>query len=628
MAGYAGKFLRVNLTTGGVTAEPVPEQVKKDFIGGRGFGVRYLYDEVAPGVDPLSPENKLLLLVGPLAGTTAQFCSRWVAVAKSPLTGILGAASGGGDFGAWMKFAGFDFIIIEGKAAKPVYLYIERDHCEIRDGTELWGMTTAQTQDRLRDVHGKQVRAACIGPGGEKLVRYAAIVSGRRTASRCGMGTVMGAKNLKAVAINASRNIELHNPGAFRQLVKKQIDICKADTLTNMHSRYGTTGGVADRSATGSLPVRNYRAGQLDGAEKLSRFEYEKLRIGEFGCYSCLCNCGKTHKVVEGPYAGAYSEGPEYESEWAFTGPIDSDDIGVTIAADSLCDQLGIDTLSAGATIGFAYELFGRGIITAEDTDGLELTYGNHAAMMALIEKIGRREGFGDLLAEGAKRVAEHIGRGSEAYAMQVKGLEIPAYEPRSLKLYGLNFATANIGGSVTYGSAAMQNVKPIPRPVDRFADEGIGDICAFNQKLRALVNSVIVCLFGSLFEWYTAGMENQPLVASPLLAQLLAAATGIAEFESPAYLDKAAERILNLDRAFNVREGLDRKDDTLPERFLTEPLQKAGPAEGQLIRKLDTLLDEYYGSLNWTKQGIPTPEKLEELGLGAVIEHIGRFMK
>ncbi len=621
MGGYAGKFLRVNLTSGKVKEEFVPEQVKKDFIGGRGFGVKYLYDELAPGVDPLSPENKLLLLNGPLVGTTAQSCSRWIAVSKSPLTGILGAASGGGDFGAWMKFAGFDFIIIEGKAAKPVYLYIERDHCEVRDGTALWGMSTVQTQDTLREVHGKRVRVACIGPGGEKLVRYAAIVTGRRTASRCGMGTVMGSKNLKAVAINASRHIELHNPSAFRELVKKQIDICKADEIFKVFSRYGTTGAVTARSVAGSFPVRNYREGQLGGAEKLSPLEYEKLRVGEFGCYNCMCNCGKIHKVRSGPYAGAYSEGPEYESAWAFTGPIDSDDIGVTIAADSLCDQFGLDTLSTGATIGFAYELFEKGIITTEDTDGLEITYGNHAAMITLIERIVRRQGFGDLLAEGTKRLAERIGKGSDAYAMHVKGLEIPAYEPRSLKLYGLNFATANIGGSVNYGSAALQSMKPIPRLVDRFADEGIGDVCAWNQKMRALINSVTVCLFATLFEWYTAGMES--LVVPPLVSQLLVAATGIAEFGDPAYLDKAGERILNLDRAFNVREGLDRKDDTLPKRFLAEPLQKAGPSEGQVIRKLDTLLDEYYGSLNWTKQGIPTPEKLKDLRLEGVINDI-----
>lgn len=611
MAGYGGKLLRVDLSRGQISQELIPEEAKLAFVGGRGLGIKYLYDELAPGTDPLGPGNKLLLLNGPLAGTNAQSVSRWMVITKSPLTGAYARSVAGADFGAWLKFAGYDLIILEGQAARPVYLHIGREGAELRDAGEIWGQNTQETQEWLVRQHGPLTRSACIGPAGERLVRFAAIVSARRTASRCGVGAVMGAKRLKAVAITTQRHIELADPEAFRALVREQIGYNKEDLGYQNSHEMGTTGASSHFNRLGIFPVRNFRAGQMKGSEEFSGDEYRKLRVGEFGCYSCSARCGKHHRVLSGPYAGAESEGPEYESIWAFTGPIDSANLGATVAADQLCDDLGMDTISTGNAIGFAFEIFEKGIITEKDTDGLKLRYGNHAAMVELIHKIGRREGLGAILAEGVARAAEHIGHGASAYAMHAKGLELPAYEPRAAKAHGLNYATSNIGGSHCFGYAAQEIFGvPVPRPVDRFADTGKGDIAAYNQNRTALTEMGIVCTFAAGWRWF-----------GRLYHRMLTAATGIPEFDDRAYLAVAAERLYNLERCFNVREGFSRAQDTLPQRMLTEPLeQPGGPAHGQVVRAQDALLDEYYAARGWNADGIPTAEKLRELGLEGVI--------
>jgi aldehyde:ferredoxin oxidoreductase len=357
MKGYAGKVLRVNLSAKIVADEPLPLQMVMDFVGGQGFGIKYLYDELEAGVDALGEKNMLLLVPGVLAGTQAQGIARWDVCTKSPATGGFAKACSGGDFGAWIKFAGYDGIIIEGKSAKPVYLYIGPEGAEIKDAQEIWGEDTVDTQEWLSRQHGDSVRAACIGIAGENLVKYAAIVSGRRTASRCGVGTVMGSKLLKAVAIKAQRNVNLYNPEGFNRLVKEQIEIMRSSWEYKKNQEYGTTDGAVTKNNIGAYPVRNNRRGELNGFERLGPEVFKKYRVGHAGCYSCSVRCGKIHVVLDGPYAGARSEGPEYESYWAFSGPIDSNNIEATIAADQLCDDLGLDTISTGNTIGFAYEL-------------------------------------------------------------------------------------------------------------------------------------------------------------------------------------------------------------------------------------------------------------------------------
>jgi len=358
----------------------------------------------------------------------------------------------------------------------------------------------------------------------------------------------------------------------------------------------------------------------MEGCEKLSSEEYKKIEVGEFGCYSCPARCGKIHAVKTGPYAGASSEGPEYESYWSFSGPIASPDIGATVAADELCDKLGLDSISTGGCIGFAFELYEKGILTKHDTDGLELTYGNHAAMIALIKKIGKREGFGNVLAEGTVRAAKQIGKGSEAYTMQVKGLELAGYEPRALKATGFGYATSNIGGSHNYGSIAFQEWgMPVPRAVDRFTEEGKADIVIWNQNRVATAETGVVCVFS--FDW--GRWYDQ------FFGRMLVAATGIEEFADWSYLDKVGDRIINLDRAFNVRDGFDRRQDTLPKRFQTEPLHTiTAEGEGQMVRSLDKFLDEYYNLRGWTQNGIPAPEKLRELGLDYVAKDMEPFIK
>jgi len=606
MTGYTARFLRINLSTREIGTELVPDKVIIDFIGGRGFGINYLYQELAPGIDPLSEHNKLLILTGVLAGTSAQSVARWMVCTKSPLTGAFARSVAGADYGAWLKFTGYDFIIIEGKAERPVYIHLTSDGCKIHDASELWGKGTKETGERLSQAHGRNTRVACIGPAGERLVRYAAIVIGGRAAARCGIGTVMGSKNLKAIAITTQRNLQLHDPVAFKQLVKEQIDAYRNNTIYQRHRAHGTTYGQDHVNALGMFPVKNFRYGRLTNYEKIGGQEYEKIRTGSFSCYSCSARCGKAHFVTTGPYAGTRGDGgPEYETIWAFTGPIDSTNIGAPVAADQLCDDLGLDTISTGNCIGFAYELYEKGIITQQDTDGMELTYGNHSAMITLIKKIALREGFGDILAEGTMRAAATIGKGAESYAIHVKGLELPGYDPRAVKAMGFNYATSNIGGSHNYGYSPQEVYgRPVPRKVDRFAEEENADIVIYNQDCRAMAEVGIACTFAMSWGWFPA--------------------TGIDQFDDTDYLWKVGERIINLERSFNVREGFGRKEDTLPKRMLTEPLHTEGaPGEGQMVRDLDKFLDRYYQLRGWTQEGIPSKQKLEELGLGYVLRDI-----
>ncbi len=610
MSSYKGKFLRIDLSKKTYQVEKIPDEVKRDWIGGRGFGIRYLYEELRPKIDPLGPENKLFFLTGVLGGTTAQGFSRYIVMGKSPSTGCVGRSVGGGNFGAQIKFAGYDFLIIEGISDHPTYLYIDQDGVKFLDASTLWGLDTQETQERIKKIHGEETQCACIGPAGEKLVRFATITHGRRTASRCGMGTVMGSKRLKAIAIQAKEKVIPENPEAFKEAVEKQISILKTHPRRVRMTGYGTTTLVEVADRLGCFPTRNFQAGRMEGIEKLIPEEFAKIKLKNFGCFSCMTRCGQVHEVKEGSFKGVYSEGPEYETIWAFSGQVGNNDLGAIVAADSLCDHLGIDTISTGNVIGFVMELFEKRIITQKEADGLDLRWGNIQSILSLVEKIGKREGFGRLLGEGVKRASEEIGRGAQNYAMHAKGLELPAYEPRSIKGYGLSYATSNIGGSHMYGRPRQELYGTAePRMVDRLADEGKGDIIALVQKQQAGEEVVIICTFG-----------NSGLTPS-LLGDLLASASGYEEFRDPAYIEKVGERIVCLERCFNVREGFDRKEDTLPGRMFTEPLLNAGEATGQMIRKMDTLLDEYYEAFGYNKEGIPTSPRITDLGLKKFLE-------
>jgi aldehyde:ferredoxin oxidoreductase len=616
------RLLRVNLSSGQIKEEEIPKRIAEEYVGGRGFGTKYFYDEVPPGTDPLGPDNKLLLGPGPLAGTSAQSFSKWMVVTKSPLTGTITRSYGGGDFGAWLKWAGFELIIIEGKAEKPVYLYIKDGKYEIRDAGAVWGKTTSQAQEYLKKEHGPKAQIVCIGPAAERLVRYSGIISGRRVAARGGIGTVMASKNLKAVVLEADRSETLADLAEFKRLVRQQVKSYKEtmDGLSLQTFRdYGTVMGVdVPGRVFGSFPVRNFREGDLEGLEKLSFLLYAAITQKHTGCYACMLKCGKVRQVPDGPYAGATSEGPQYETVWAFTGPTGCTNLEATVYADHLCCELGLDTISTGNSIGFAYELFEKGILTTKDTDGLVLSYGDPEPMIELIGKIGRREGLGDILAEGVKRAAERIGKGSEQYAMHVKGQELPGYDPRALKAGGMNFALSTGGANHAYGYASQEIGNPNPRLVDAAADDNKGDIVKFNHDNVAAFELANCCHFPAM---------HLDFIDLDLMGKMLEAALGVSRFGNADYLWYVGEKVYNLERCFNIREGFTRKDDTLPKRMYTEPL-KGGARDGEVIRKPDTIIDEYYGARGWDRDGIPTRETLARLGLEEIDKDIAKFRR
>jgi aldehyde:ferredoxin oxidoreductase len=610
MAGYKNRILRVDLTERTFSEEPLSKELIHDYGGGRGFGIKLLYNELRPGVNPLGEESKLIFIAGPLAGTNAQSFGRYKVFFKSPLTGTYFKSSSGGYLAAEMKFAGFDAVIIKGIADKPVYLWIHDGKYELRDATYLWGLDCDDTHTLVREELGDPgIRLGCIGPSGEHAVKYAGIFSDRRTCGRGGGGTVMGTKNLKAIAFRGHEKIELADPKAFAAAVKEQIKEYQKNPQFASFSETGTQ--IAEfTNILGMYPTRNFREGVLPNWERVEGSEYSKLRIRKTRCYSCMVHCGSITKVASGKYAGAWTEGPEYETTWAFTGPVVDANIARTIAADKLCDDLGLDTISTGNTIGFAYELYEQGIITKKDTDGLELAFGNGEPVIPLIRQIAYREGLGDLLAEGTREVARRVGHGAEQYAIQVKGLELPAYDPRGAKAHGLNLMTSNIGADHNSGYSAQEIFgAPVPREVDRFAVEGKGELTKWNQDLTAFLETGILCSF----------IPSMGMLSPEVYGRLLSAATGVADFADPDFLWQLGERIFNLERMFNVREGLGSKDDVFPKRLTGDPMP-SGPSTGQVF-EAEPLLKDYYQERGWdVKTGIPTEAKLNELGLGFTI--------
>jgi aldehyde:ferredoxin oxidoreductase len=620
MSVYRNKLLRIDLSKKEATEIPIQGSVIKDFVGGRGFGIEYLYKNLAPGTDPLGSDNILLLVPGILGGTNAPGFSRWIAMTKSPLTGAYIRSVGGGKFGAAIKNGGYDFIAIHGKADKPTYVYMSKDGVQFMDASDLWGLDTFDTQDRLWEKHDKShTHIACIGPAGENLVKFAAIIHEKRAAARGGVGTVMGSKNLKAVAINTAGGgtPALSDRATFLRLVKDHNEVLKTHDRRKKMTAYGTTFMTVRMHEMGIFPVKNFQEGGLPGVEKIGAEEFAKLKVGDYGCYACTTRCGNIFQAKEGKYAGIASEGPEYETVFSFGGEIANTDPGAIIAADALCDRLGLDTISMGVVAGFVMELYERGIVTSQQLDGLTPAWGDTDALFILIDKVAKRAGVGNILAEGTVKAGKIFGNNAEYYAMTAKGLELPGYEPRAAKAHGLGYATSNIGGSHMYGYA-RQEISGFkePREIDRFADEGKGDVAGWNQIKKAVEETGILCNFAD---------SN---VTAQLISDLFVAATGRPDLKDPKNIDSFGERIVALERCFNVREGFTRKDDTLPERMFKEPLQNAGPSTGQVVAKMDTLLDEYYAFMGYDKNGIPTGKKLEELGLSDVAKDMEKFRK
>lgn len=618
--GYTGKVLRIDLTARTFSEEPLPEQVARDFIGGAGFTVKYLFDEVPADCDPLGPDNKLIYACGPFTGTRVPCASRMAVNAKSPATGAMGVAMTGGHFPVELKRAGYDVLIIEGRAEKPTYVWIKDGNVRFRDAADLWGLTTSDCQQVIKDeLNDQNVRVSCIGPAGEKLANLACIVNERRVAGRRGLGAVMGSKNLKAIALRGDQQMTIADDESFKVARKRMLDAMKdSPVLYSEFAKVGTSGNVDNCTALGIFPAKNWTAtGEHDYPETIGSQAVATRGVGRTACAGCPVACSQMRLAQAGPYAGVMTEGPEYETLYSFGGVTGVDDPDAIIAADRMSDEFGLDTMSAGVTIAFAMELFERGILTVADTGGMDLSFGNHESMIKLLHMMGEREGLGDLLADGVRVAARKIGQGSEKYALHVKGLELPAYDVRGAKGHGLGYATSYTGADHNKGYAIQEIFGlPFPYAVDRFAVEGKGKLTMWNQDARTAVGDCpTMCIFMLDTSVAPFLFENT--------ADLMKGVTGLDL--TPDDVQRVGERVNNLAKVFNTMAGLTRADDDLPERLKTEPIP-AGPAKGQLISQLDLdqMLDEYYEARGWRADGVPTRAKLEELRLGGAADRLG----
>lgn len=600
MAGWAGKLLRVNLTEGTISKEDLKLEDARNYIGGRGLGSKILMDEVDPRVDPFSPENKLIFMTGPLTGTFAGSSGRYEVVAKAPLTGTIGASNSGGHFGPELKYAGYDGIIFEGKSDKPVYLYINDDDVQLRSAEHLWGKTVFDTTDELLKETAEDARVACIGPGGEKLVLFATVMNDKhRAAGRSGLGAVMGSKNLKAVVVRGTKSIEAAKPDEFLESCIDARNKLKAHPVTGAGlPAYGTEILINILNQAGALPTRNWRdGGYFEYADEIGGESLkEKYLVKNKGCFGCNIGCGRVTRIPEGKFK-SFGEGPEYEAAWALGADCGVRDLAAISKANFICNELGIDPITMGSTIACAMEMYEKGILTREEL-GRSLNFGDAEGIVEMTRMTGLREGFGDKLAEGSYRLAESYGH--PELSMSVKKQEMPAYDGRGVQGMGLEYATSNRGGCHVRGYLTSPEILGVPVKLDPLVTTDKAGWLKTFQDLTAVVDSAGICLFT------TFG------IGLPEIAAMLRGATGMDCSDEEVL--KAGERIWNLERMFNMKAGFTKADDRLPERLLKEPLPN-GPAKGKVV-ELDTMLKEYYQVRGWDENGVPTSEKLQELGL------------
>ena len=610
MKGYMGKILRVDLTKGRVEVEKLDEKLARKFIGGSGLATKILSDETGAKTDPLGPENRLIFMTGPFAATPVITSGRHHMVTKSPLTGAYTESDSGGTWGPYLKRAGFDGVVVTGKASKPVYLWVTDGKAEIRDASRYWGMDTYVLDEAIRKETHNEAVVACIGPGGEKGVRYASILNDgkdARAAGRGGSGAVMGSKNLKAVAVYGKMQVEIADPDGLKASLK-EISPMVAKNAEGMRKN-GTAGGLATFEALGSLPLQNwkYQGRWEKGAAKIAGPAMtEKILTGNYYCERCVIGCGRRVKLDKGPFAPVEGAGPEYESVAMLGSLCLVDDIEAIAKANEICNRLGIDTISAGASIAFAMEAYEKGIITKKDTGELELLWGRGDVMVKMVEKIGKREGLGQLLGEGVRIAAEKLGKNSVEFSTDVKGQEMPAHDPRCFNAGAVGYATINRGACHLGFSHVFERVLSMPeigidQPLQRLEVKGKGEAAAKTQNIMGLFDSLKVCKF-TMF----GGLKMTPILA--WYNMVTGNSMTMEEFL------KTGERIFNLKRMYNVGCGISRKDDTLPPRFLT--LKHEGEGLNPNLPPLGELLYDYYKFRGWNEEGVPTPEKLKELGL------------
>jgi aldehyde:ferredoxin oxidoreductase len=620
MYGFNNKVLRVNLTSNALKMEELNSKIYRKYLGGRNLALYFLLKELKPKINPLGPENKLVFATSITTGISLPGFSRYSVVAKSPLTSGFGEAEAGGFWGPELKFAGFDVIIIEGTAPKPVYLWVHDGEAELKNASHIWGQTTKEAQEAIRAELGDPlVRVALIGPAGEKLVRFACILNELKFANgRGGLGAVMGSKNLKAIAVRGHKRVKCSNPEKIKELAKWFGENWRKNTATLERSNYGTAGFVLPLNADGTLPTKNFNEGSFNEAENISGEHMKNtITVDAEGCLACPIRCKRIVRAAE-PYVTdpAYG-GPEYETVAAFGSLCGVSDINAVAFANQLCNSHGLDTISTGCVIAFAMECFENNILTREETSGLELRFGNADAMVKLVEMIAKREGLGDVLAEGVMRASNKIGRGAERYALHVKGKEIPMHEPRGKTGLALQYALSPSGADHLQAAhdpsfeRTVENVKSlgILETADRLSlgPEKV-KLFKYLHLWWSLLDCLCTCKF--IFIPHSVGVFK--------INHMVEIVNAVSGWETSLLeLMMAAERSLNLARIFNLREGFTTADDWLPERFF-EPL-KSGPREGAKISKeeLKKAIELFYGMMNWNKKtGTPNSTKLQELEL------------
>jgi aldehyde:ferredoxin oxidoreductase len=604
--GYAGKILTVNLNTGQTQTEKLNTEYAKKYIGGIGLGMRLWLDNSKPGVEPLSPQNPLVLALGPVSGTIFPTGGNGHAfIAKSPETQAIGEAVAHGTFGAELKRAGYDAIIIKGKAEKPVYLWIDDDSIQLLDATHLTGKSPSETEDTIKnELADYYIRVAAIGTAGEKLSNIANIINEKtRAAGRTGLGAVMGSKNLKAIAVRGTHDIIPAKPDEFMEMVKDFHERMKGPA-TRKHRTIGTTENVLVNNALHCMPTRNYNNAHFESADKISGEVLNDRFIAKIiACNSCAMRCEHEAVIPEGPYKGAMTR-IEYETLWAMGPYCGIDRLDAIIKAVEICNYYGMDAVSAGVIVGFTMDCYENKILTQKELDGIEANFGNPEALIQLLEKIGKREGIGDLLAEGVRAAGKKIGKGAEKLAQHIKGLEVTGYDLRCLKTAALGFAVSFRGADHDrHGAYAFD----VAGKVNRLkAEKGRGKLVSEAEDTYALFDSLIICKFSK--GTYYKGLEE--------MAKLYTLVTGIDVTVEG--LRMSGERINTVARLINIREGLGRKDDTLPWKVMNVPIPDDGPVKGAFVsqEELDLLLDDYYTSRGWTLEGVPTAAKLKELGM------------
>ncbi len=602
MKGWTGKILRVDLSNSTYKTEDLDFNTARLFLGGHGVATKILMDEMDPKVDALSPDNKLIFSIGPLTGTAAPLGSRYMVTTKSPLTGLLGFGNSGGFFGPAMRNAGYDHIIFEGKSDKPVYMLVTDDGIEIRDASHIWGKDTHETEDIIKKEtkdSGKKVRVSCIGPAGEKLSLIAAIMNDKhRAAARCGLGAVMGSKNLKALVVGGSKKAEVADEAWLKDLAKMVVKSIKENPDTDGFTEFGTSGFVMLLNEMGILPTRNFQNTAFESAMNISGETLaEKYLQKKKPCFGCPIACGRGTKVTDQGYEGE-GEGPEYETIALLGSSLGNGKLASVTKANYICNELGLDTISVGGTIACAMEMFEKGYLTKEDTGGIELKFGDEELVVKLVEMIGKREGFGDVLADGGFRLAEKYGH-LECF-MGLNKMEMPGYEPRGAKGMGITYMTSPIGPSHCRGYTIPFEILHTAGNLDPIEETGKGMTSKAVQDMTAAWDAAGLCLFA------TAGMGMEE--ALPML--MAATGTGYAPFQFLAI----GERIFNLQRLFNLKAGLKLEDEKLPERFYKEPLPD-GPNKGTVLN-LEKTMEEYLHLRGWDENRIPYYGKLKGLGI------------